>query len=80
MSHIFTVVCQVFLVALLFTPQAHAYIDPGTGSMLLQAIAAAGVGVLVFWKRIYSAVVSTFSKDTYQSGNGANEEKRDDQA
>lgn len=35
---------------------AEAYLDPGTGSMLVQgvlaAIAAAGVSLGIFWKRI----------------------------
>ena len=35
---------------------AHAYIDPGSGSLIFQAIAAGamaiGLGVKVFWRRI----------------------------
>jgi len=44
--------------ALFFTTasNAHAYLDPGTGSMVLQAIAAIGIGVFVgitaFWRNI----------------------------
>ena len=41
---------------LLLPATAHAYLDPGTGSMLLQALVggAAGVAVLVrvFWRRL----------------------------
>jgi hypothetical protein len=42
--------------ALVFAQPAHAYIDPGTGSMVLQLVLAglAGVGLAlkVFWKRL----------------------------
>lgn len=35
---------------------AHAYIDPGSGSLIFQAVAAGamaiGLGVKVFWRRI----------------------------
>ena len=50
-----------FIVTALFVltlsaDKAFAYIDPGTGSMLIQAliagIAAASVSVGIFWKRI----------------------------
>jgi hypothetical protein len=41
---------------LLMTAPAYAYLDPGTGSMLLQgllaAIAAASAAVTVFWHKI----------------------------
>ena len=40
------------LVAILFPPDADAYLDPGTGSLLLQAVAAAFVTVLAFWRRL----------------------------
>ena len=48
----------LFILALLFIfPQnAHAYLDPGSGSMLVQlliaGIAGAGVGLKFFWRRI----------------------------
>lgn len=41
---------------LVFSGTAHAYLDPGTGSLIFQMIIAAGVGALfflrVFWRRI----------------------------
>lgn len=79
MSRILVVLGQTLFVALLFMPRAHAYIDPGTGSMLLQAIAATGVAALIFGKRVYSAIVSAFSKDSCHPGNDASEMKRDEQ-
>ena len=45
-------------VLLLFANPAYAYIDPGTGSMLVQAViaavAAASVSIGIFWRRIRS--------------------------
>ena len=39
-----------------FVNHAHAYIDPGTGSMLIQAllaaIAACAVTIGIFWRRL----------------------------
>ena len=43
-------------ILIVFVEKAEAYIDPGTGSMILQAIIAAiagsAVAIKIFWKRI----------------------------
>jgi len=43
-------------VSLLCTAPAFAYLDPGTGSMIIQAViaafAAVGVSLGLFWKRL----------------------------
>ena len=43
---------------MLSTDQAHAYLDPASGSMLVQgllaAVAAAGVSIGIFWRRLRS--------------------------
>ncbi len=49
--------CFVFAgVAFVFVNHAHAYIDPGTGSMLIQAflaaIAVCAVSIGIFWRRL----------------------------
>ena len=53
-------ICLLFLVLLLPAHTAHAYLDPGTGSMLLQVIlggiAAVGVALKLFWHKIRVAV------------------------
>lgn len=51
----------VFLIALVLVSQpAWAYLDPGTGSMLLQVIlggiAAVGVALKLFWHKIRVAL------------------------
>jgi len=56
----------VFLL-LIFT-DAFAYLDPGTGSMLLQVIlggiAAVGVAVKLYWHKLRAAVGMAKKKDT----------------
>ena len=34
--------------------RAHAYVDPGTGSMLWQVLFAAGVGTLFYVRRVFA--------------------------
>ena len=50
--------------ALAFVPApAFAYIDPGTGSMLLQSLLAAIAAALVFGRTIWQKVKDLFSRD-----------------
>jgi hypothetical protein len=59
-SRIFTVAMLCFAFMFLFLPAADAYLDPGTGSFMFQAlvgaILAASLAVKVFWRRILSLV------------------------
>ncbi len=61
------------LYAVLFPQQAHAYLDPGTGSYVLQIVAAvffAGLFLLkTWWTQIKHFVVSILGKDK-KSENG----------
>lgn len=41
---------------------AHAYIDPGTGSMLLQVIGAAVAGAIFYFRELRIRVMSLFSR------------------
>jgi hypothetical protein len=50
----------IIFTVLSITP-VYSYIDPGSGSMLIQAIMAAGLGVLMFFKQIKFAIVNFFS-------------------
>jgi hypothetical protein len=51
-------------------PVANAYVDPGTGSFVFQAVIggllAVGVGIKVFWKRL-TGMVSRRDRDTHTS-------------
>jgi membrane protease YdiL (CAAX protease family) len=57
---------------LLLTPgQAHAYLDPGSGSYIFQLLLAALVGALfairIYWGRIKSFFQKLLSKETGES-------------
>ncbi len=63
----------VVLVGLLFfvlADDAHAYIDPGSGSYILQLVIAgllgAGFAVKIYWKRIRAFFGSLFSRGQEQ--------------
>jgi hypothetical protein len=45
-------------VALALSAPAHAYIDPGAGSMLVQALLAAVAGVAVFGRSLWDRLKS----------------------
>ncbi len=51
-----TVIAGLVTALLVTTTPAHAYLDPGTGSMLLQGLIAAVAGVMVtarmYWHKI----------------------------
>jgi len=56
-----------YLLSFYFLPgNAYAYIDPGTGSYVIQMIIAAALGVLFtiksFWSKIKSLFINYFSK------------------
>jgi hypothetical protein len=50
---------------------AYAYLDPGSGSMLIQMLVAAVAGVLLsarlFWNRLKVGVLSLFSRGNAES-------------
>ena len=58
------IVCSLLLAALLaIAPQpAHAYIDPGVGSLLFQSVVASVVAVGAAWAGFKLKVVDFFSR------------------
>lgn len=66
------ILCTVlFIVLEMFPPSAHAYIDPGTGSYVLQiviaGIAAGAFAIKMFWRRIRALFSSNrIQEDTDQ--------------
>jgi len=59
------------LALLLFANEAHAYIDPGTGSLILQLIAGAFLGSLmtvkIWWYRMTGFVSRIFRMEDEES-------------
>ena len=51
-----TLFFMIFFIFFLFPTNSYAYLDPGTGSMILQSILGilffVGAGIGIFWRRI----------------------------
>ena len=51
----------------MFTSSAHAYLDPGTGSIILQAIVGAFAAFLstlyIFWEKVKNFFKKVFKKN-----------------
>lgn len=63
-----TLCCVMFLCFISFSlSQAYAYLDPGTGSMVVQAViaalAAAGVAFSVFRRKLRAFVARIFGRE-----------------
>jgi hypothetical protein len=50
--------------------RANAYIDPGTGSILLQALlgglAAAGASIVIYWNKLKNFIFKNKKKNDYK--------------
>ena len=61
-----TVAVLLFLSHLMFPETAYAYLDPGTGSYLLQVGLAVLVGasfaIKIYWRKIKTSLANHFSK------------------
>ena len=66
----------VVLLAVLFSPHAHAYLDPGTGSYILQ-LAAAGILASMFTLRMYWTKVKDWFR-SFGKAKSAVPEKKDE--
>ena len=62
------VMIMAVIVNLLFIKSAYAYLDPGTGSMMLQVIlggiAAVGVAIKLYWHRLRAALGMAKKEDS----------------
>jgi hypothetical protein len=52
----------LLLLAGLFPLSAYAYLDPGTGSLIIQSLIAAMVPVVAFWRSIKEFFARLFKK------------------
>jgi len=61
-----TVAVLLFLVYLMFPQTAYAYLDPGTGSYLLQVglavLLGASFAIKIYWRKIRASLANLFSK------------------
>ena len=57
----------IFLSFFILTTNAHAYLDPGTGSIILQAIvgafAAFFTSIYIFWNKVKNFYKKIFNKN-----------------
>ena len=51
------ILAEVYIVAI-WIDNAHAYIDPGAGSMIVQVLLASIIGISIFVKQCRVAIVS----------------------
>tara|TARA_B100000886_G_C20159274_1_gene381336 strand:- start:335 stop:529 length:195 start_codon:yes stop_codon:yes gene_type:complete len=56
-------ILNLLLILIFLLPNtSYAYLDPGSGSLILQALLAASAAVLAFFKKIKNYVKNLFSK------------------
>jgi len=71
MKKILSLVTLVLLLLVLATRPAHAYLDPASGSMILQVVVAAVAAVLItikaFWHKIRGMFGSSPTEKTAES-------------
>lgn len=67
MSVMMSLALALLAVVLLFPAAAHAYVDPGTGSMVLQGVIAAvlglGLTLKLYWRRIRKRLTGKRERD-----------------
>lgn len=59
------IIFSIVLLSLIFTGDAHAYLDPGTGSILLQGLLAGLLAIGVFWRKLKDYIKGHFSKKNH---------------
>jgi len=66
-------------IVMVLSHPAYAYLDPGTGSMLIQAViaifVASSVFLSMFWKRVKAFLNRTFGKK-HATGDHRNDEQK----
>lgn len=69
------IVCLYFFV---FSKEAHAYIDPGTGTYIMQLIVAFIIGgvffIKTYWRKIQTFLANFFSKQSKEGSNSLENE------
>ena len=77
----FIFIAKIALLTTFLTSHAHAYLDPGTGSMLLQGLIAGLMVVAttmgIYWQRFLDFVYRVTGKD-FRKTSGLDEEPKDE--
>ena len=73
LSYIFLTSLFVFVLS---TKSAYAYLDPGTGSFILQVVAAGALGGLFAVKTFWGNITTFFSRILSKNKNPADKVKR----
>jgi len=62
------ILLDVFIITIATTTSALAYVDPGSGSLMVQVIIAGFVGVLFYFRNVISSLAKIFhrKKDDHQ--------------
>lgn len=69
------IVLIIIFLLLLLSNKSQAYIDPGTGGILLQFIIAIIAGIASFWLIIKNKIISFFKKKNQKKINEDKENK-----
>ena len=54
------IVLLVLAINLVLPSPAHAYLDPGSGAMILQILAAIGIGIMFYFQKVRDAIKRIF--------------------
>ena len=65
-NRIFTLTCLALLLTFILASPAQAYLDPGSGSFLLQIILAGIMGFIFMAKIYWKKILAFFGKETPQ--------------
>ncbi len=60
MNKFIKILALTLLISIVFAPNAHAYMDPGTGSFVFQVIIASAIGGLFVIKSSWGKIVNYF--------------------
>lgn len=69
----------IIFLAMFFAPApALAYFDPGTGSLLIQALVGSVAFLAMFWRQLKAYVSRIFSWNTHNSSSGKRDTPSDE--
>ena len=73
------IILTIMIAAIVLSEPAYAYLDPGTGSMVVQILVACFATVVIFFKSIWQGITQFFGKkpktgDTEEAEDSEDEE------